>query len=102
MSEKDLLDMLKIDLGICVTGETQQGARIEKALKNYIQLAESAITCEGIQLDTYDNHEDAMLVMMYAGYLYRKREAGARYMPKQLRYMLNNRLFSQKAREDAE
>lgn len=102
MSDNELLEMLKIDLGICVSGDSEQGARIEKALNNYIQLADSAITTEGIQLDTYNNQEDAMLVVMYAGYLYRKREAGARYMPKQLRYMLNNRLFSQKAREDRE
>ncbi len=38
-----------------------------------------------------------MLVEQYAAYLYRKRKDEKAAMPRMLRYMLNNRLFRQKA-----
>ena len=42
-------------------------------------------------------HQDRDLVVMYAAYLWRSRSTGED-MPRMLRYALNNRLFSRKAR----
>ena len=50
---------------------------------------------EGITLA--DTEEDRDLVVMYAAYLWRSRSTGED-MPRMLRYALNNRLFSRKAR----
>lgn len=91
MSREDILKVLKIDVGVSVSTEAY-----DIFLKNMIELAEAAIKKEGIQLT--DSTEDGMLIEMYAAYLYRKRKEGTA-MPRQLRWMLNNRLFSQKAKE---
>lgn len=65
---------------------------------NLIDLAEAAITREGITLDIAGSVEDGMLVESYAAFLYRKRQSDDVKMPRSLRYLLNNRLFSEKAR----
>lgn len=88
MSKDDILTILKNDLQISVSN-------YDAYLKNIIILAEKAIAKEGINLD--DSTEDGMLVEMYAAYLYRKRREESAEMPRSLRYMLNNRLISQKA-----
>lgn len=88
----DILEVLKIDLQISTSSTAYDGY-----LKNLIQSAKAAIKREGIDLK--DDIEDEMLVETYAAYLYRsrrKREA----MPEYLRYSLNNRLLSQKAKGD--
>lgn len=89
MKETEILEILKVDLGISAEA-------YDKYLKNMIESAKAAITGEGIKLQ--DNTEDNMLIEMYAAYLYRKRKDGAE-MPRQLRWILNNRLFGQKAKE---
>ena len=63
MSEQDILKILKIDLQISVSANSQ---------------------------------DDALLVEMYAAYLYRKRKEQQNEMPRMLRWALNNRLFSEK------
>lgn len=88
MSKDDILTILKNDLQISVSN-------YDAYLKNIIILAEKAIAKEGINLD--NSTEDGMLVEMYAAYLYRKRRGESAEMPRSLRYMLNNRLISQKA-----
>ena len=88
MSKDDILTILKNDLQISVSN-------YDAYLKNIIILAEKAIAKEGINLD--NSTEDGMLVEMYAAYLYRKRREESAEMPRSLRYMLNNRLISQKA-----
>ena len=40
--------------------------------------------------------DDAVLVEMYAAYLYRRRREENAAMPRMLRYALNNRLLSEK------
>lgn len=82
-----MLSMLKVDLGI-------KGDAYDERLTQYICTAEQLIGREGI--DLVDTLEDRQLVVMYAAWMWRRRDSGAG-MPRMLRYALNNRLFSQKA-----
>lgn len=84
----EILSVLKMDLQI-------SSQKYDTYLENFITLAKRGIEKEGITLD--DSIEDGMLVEMYAAYLYRKRREESAPMPRSLRYMLNNRLLSQKA-----
>lgn len=88
MQEQDLLDILKINLGIA-------GNTYDYYLETLIDAAKDMIAREGIMLSA--SAEDGCLVTMYAAYLFRKRAADNPAMPRMLRYALNNRLFSQKA-----
>lgn len=101
MTTADILTMLKANLEISIDSTTTQGQKVEGLLSNYIQLSKDAIAREGITLPSAEESyttEDGMLVMLYADYLYRKRAEVLKAMPRQLRYMLNNRLLSEKAR----
>ena len=60
--------------------------------------ARAYIAQEGITLT--DTVQDAMLVEMYAAYLYRRRREENVQMPRMLRWALNNRLFGQKGAAD--
>lgn len=82
------LQMVKVDLGIKATAYNER-------LTQYIETSKSAIVREGVTLS--DEVEDIQLVAMYAGWLWRKRDTGEG-MPRNLRWMLNNRIFSEKAR----
>jgi hypothetical protein len=84
---EQLLTMLKVDLGITTTA-------YDTRLTQYINSAKEMIGTEGVTLDTTDL-EDAQLVVMYAGWLWRKRDNGDA-MPRMLRWTLNNRLFAEK------
>lgn len=88
MTEKEILEILKMDLQI-------SAAQYESYLLRLISRAKDAITEEGIVLKD-DSIADGMLVETYAAYLYRKRKGENTAMPRSLRYALNNRLFSQK------
>ena len=99
MSDQDILALLKTDLDISVDSTTGAGIQIENLLNKYISLAKVAISTEGATLGTTLSDEDGTLVMMYAAFLYRKRRDTLVAMPRQLRYMLNNRVLSEKARE---
>ncbi len=83
-SAEILLPYLKIDLGI--TTKAYDGRLIQ-----YLQHAQIEIQREGITL----NCQDDQLVVMYAAWMWRKRDTGEG-MPRMLRYALNNRLFSAK------
>lgn len=85
MTTFDMLSMLKVDLGI----RTQA---YDPRLLNYIESAKQAITREGVTLT--DSAEDNMLVVRYAGWIWRHRDAGTE-MPRDLRWALNNRIFSE-------
>ena len=67
MTNSELLTMLKIDCGITTTA-------FDERLAQYV---------------------DSQLVVMYAAWLWRKRDTGEG-MPRMLRYALNQRVFSQK------
>lgn len=108
MNIQTILTMLKQGLEI-ITDYMDTDAKNAKDLEltQYIQLAITAITREGIAL--VDSVDDQMLVSMYAMWLYDKRKTtGSKYtsyyiqnMPRMLRYNLNNRLFQQKVQDDS-
>lgn len=90
MTDAEKLTMLKVDLGISVEA-------YDTRLSQYIQVAKQEIGREGITLSEEDL-DDNNLVIMYAAYMWRKRESGDG-MPRMLRYALNNRLFKKKMEE---
>lgn len=86
-----LLTSLKIDIGITTSA---YDTRLLQMLKSAFR----HISIEGITLDDGDD-VDKDLVVMYARWLWRKRDSGEG-MPRMLRYALNNRLISEKMRGD--
>ena len=86
MTDSELLTMLKIDCGITTTA-------FDERLAQYIETAEAEITREGATLA--DTASDSQLIVMYAAWLWRKRDTGEG-MPRMLRYAINQRVFSQK------
>jgi len=108
MSNDVILTMLKQGLEIITDYmDVESKAAKDLELMQYVQTAEVYIEREGIVLQ--DVVDDQMLVSMYAMWLYDKRKTtGSKYtsyyiqnMPRMLRYNLNNRLFSQKVRDDS-
>lgn len=95
MQRENVLSMLKMDLQI-------SASQYDEYLMNMIKLAEKEIKKEGIVIEESETSgfsiEDGMLIQMYAAYLYRKRKEQVVVMPRSLRYMLNNTLFSQKGK----
>lgn len=89
---ENMLIMLKTDLGILTS--TAYDAR----LLQYLQAAQKAIIAEGAStLDlTGATILDAELTVMYAAWLWRRRDS-MDGMPRMLRLALNNRVFSEKA-----
>lgn len=91
--EQMILGRLKIDLGITTTA-------YDYRLLQYIESAKLMIQREGATLslesESY-SEEDVMLVVMYAAWMWRRRDTGEG-MPRMLRYALNNKIFSEKMR----
>lgn len=91
LTDEDILEILKVDLQV-------SSSALDLYLLVLITSARSYITQEGITLT--DTAQDAMLVEMYAAYLYRRRREENVQMPRMLRWALNNRLFGQKGAAD--
>lgn len=91
MDDSTMLMALKVDLGITTTV-------YDERLGQYLVAAREAITIEGITLT--DAISDGNLVVMYAAHLWRKRDT-QEGMPRSLRWMLNNRLVSEKLQENS-
>lgn len=89
MTDEEILMVLKVDLQISTE-------KMDSYLGKVIEAARSYIRTEGITLDC--SAGDGMLVEMYAAYLYRRRREENAAMPRMLRWALNNRIFSEKAR----
>lgn len=87
MTDAEKLTMLKVDLGISVEA-------YDTRLTQYIQTSKNEIKREGISLSD-DSLDDCTLIVMFAAWLWRKRDTGEG-MPRMLRYALNNRLFAEK------
>ena len=86
MADSTMLAMLKTDLGISTS--TAYNTRLEQLLT----AAQDAITKEGASdLDASD-HLDMQLIVMYAAWLWRRRD-NMDGMPRMLRWSLNNRVF---------
>lgn len=88
MNDTTMLEMLKVDLGISTTA-------YDDRLTQYLTSAKDYIINEGITLDS-EIVSDMNLVVMYAAWLWRKRDT-TEAMPRMLRWNLNNRLFYEKA-----
>lgn len=84
----ELLTMLKVDLGI-MTGA------YDERLEQYLNAAQKQIEREGVKVLDLSSADDQMLVVMYAAWLWRRRDS-MEGMPRMLRYALNNRIFSAK------
>ena len=90
MNENGMLQMLKIDLGITTTA-------YDERLRLYLQSAIEMITREGASLT--DSLEDMQLIVLYASWLWRRRDSG-KGMPRMLRWQLNNRIMAEKMQEE--
>lgn len=91
LTDEDILEILKVDLQV-------SSSALDLYLLVLITSARAYIAQEGITLA--DSAQDAMLVEMYAAYLYRRRREENVQMPRMLRWALNNRLFGQKEAAD--
>lgn len=87
MAQADILERLKINLQIAGTAYDQRLTQIISAAENFIET-------EGIDLNLA-SEGDMQIVEMYAEWLWRRRDTGDG-MPRMLRRIMNNRLFSQK------
>lgn len=87
MAQADILERLKINLQIAGTAYDQRLTQIIAAAENFIET-------EGIDLNLA-SEGDMQIVEMYAEWLWRRRDTGDG-MPRMLRRIMNNRLFSQK------
>lgn len=87
MTDLELLAALKVDLGITSTG-------YDSRLTQLVASAKAAVAREGAVLDL-SNFEDCQIVIMYAGWLWRRRDT-MEGMPRMLRWALNNKVFSGK------
>lgn len=89
MNETTMLEMLKVDLGITTVA-------YDSRLLTCLDAARIAIMTEGIDLDE-SVISDSNLIIMYASWLWRKRDTNEG-MPRMLRWQLNNRLFQSKVK----
>lgn len=92
MTDSDKLSMLKIDLGITTEA-------FDTRLRQYLESAKAEIEREGITLA--DSVPDDHLQIMYAAWMWRRRDTGEG-MPRMLRYSMNNRLFAEKLTDEEE
>ena len=88
MTTETKLQMLKIDLGITTTA-------YDERLTQYLQAAKNEIEREGVIL-SFDSQDDDNLQIMYAAWMWRKRDTGEG-MPRMIRWQINNRLFGGEA-----
>ena len=91
MTDAQLLAMLKIDIGFRSSGNTA----IDDRLTQLIQAAEKYIKAEGATTLDSNNIDDAQLIVMYAAWLWRRRDTQDD-MPRMVRYAINNRVFAEK------
>lgn len=91
MDDNTMLSALKVDLGITTTAYDARLAQV-------LDVAEKNIKAEGATtLAPLSSFADANLVIMYAAWLWRKRDT-MEGMPRMVRWALNNRVFSEKAK----
>lgn len=94
MTNAEIREMLKIDLGITVIN-------YDERLGAIINSSEAEITAAGATLDL-DDPQHVQLVIMYAGWMWRRRDTGEP-MPRMVKRALNNLVFGQKmAGEESE
>lgn len=82
----EMLTALKIDLGITTD-------RYDERLGQLLESAQKQISDEGVSLQ--DNVADGNLVVMYAAWMWRRRDTGEG-MPRMVRYALNSRVVRER------
>lgn len=87
----ELLARLKIDLGIL------NSTAYDERLTNLLTVSKNEIIREGAATLDESNNNDAELIIDYARWQWLGRREPTP-MPRDLRYRLNNRIFSEKAR----
>ena len=90
MADSTMLAMLKTDLGISTS--TAYNTRLEQLLT----FAEKAIIEEGASTLDASDPLDMQLIVMYAAWLWRRRD-NMDGMPRMLRWHMNNRIMAEKA-----
>ena len=90
MTNQEIRDMLKIDLGITVSN---YDARLDAIILS----AERDITAAGVTIDL-DDPRHVQVVIIYAAWQWRRRDTGAA-MPPMVRRAVNNLVFGQKMAE---
>lgn len=96
-----MLGMLKIDLGISTTA-------YDSRLGQYITSAQAEVSREGVSFPETLTLDDMQLIVMYAAWMWRRRDGelgkygSGQTMPRMVRYLLNNRIVSQKMGGDAD
>lgn len=93
MPDSTMLTMLKTDLGIMTT------TAYDTRLNQLLTAAKKAIESEGASTLDASDISDMQLIVMYAAWLWRRRD-GMEGMPRMLRYALNNRVLGEKAGDD--
>lgn len=93
MPDSTMLTMLKTDLGIMTT------TAYDTRLNQLLTAAQKAIESEGASTLDASDISDMQLIVMYAAWLWRRRD-GMEGMPRMLRYALNNRVLGEKAGDD--
>ena len=88
--ESNMLEMLKVDLGITTSA-------YDTRLLQCIAAAKEQIIREGVSDLNDDSVSDMNMVLMYASWTWRRRDS-MDGMPRMLRWVLNNRIMSVKAR----
>ena len=91
MADSTMLTMLKTDLGISAA-QTAYNTRLEQLLT----AASQAIVAAGASTLNQADQLDMQLIVMYAAWLWRRRD-NMEGMPMMLRRALNNRVFGEKA-----
>lgn len=100
MTKTDVMDILKLDANLAPGGRTNDD--LSRQLEQKVNSAIGFIEREGFAFTKSEGEyiftaEEAQVVIMYALFLYQKRSTNEA-MPRQLRWALNNLIFSQKAR----
>ena len=90
MNQSEMLMALKTDLGITASV-------YDTRLTQLLTIARSEIEAEGANLNPSASMCDGNLIVMYAAWLWRRRDTMIA-MPRMLRWQLNNRIFGVKAR----
>ena len=93
MTPETMLLLLKTDLGIMTT-------LYDGRLLQYLEAAKQEIAREGYVLSA-DSASDTNLQIMYAAWMWRRRDTGEG-MPRMIRWLLNNRLFNSTSGGDSD
>lgn len=89
----DILGRLKVDLGI--KGTTAYDERLTQIIKSSYE----SIVLEGAATLNASDESDIQLIVMYAAWLWNNRRTGEKMTP-MVRWHLNNRIFSEKAKSN--